>query len=633
MKKKIIDFLLRYSILIVVSALIAGLFEFMFLSKLIFLDEAEKGVHYIQEMTTGEDGSYIAVDLGGQYVDKLAYEFDYEGKTVATVYIHAENVFGKSVVTVKEDKCSSLLDESVINIGKNVSKVELRFAKDVSDKADAFDTSCITAFKIDNTANINWYRVMFVFICCFLLGFLLIERKRLVRRVEIIFLVFALVIGTFMVFSIPTSKAGWDEEIHFLRSYSLSVYPGGIEMSGEASEWFVSSEGTWPFNAPDTVEERADYIEYVNDNCSYDVVEIHMESGLGFPYFTGYLAQGLMIKIARNLGCSFTLMYQLGRLGNLLLYSVVMALAIRKTPCGKWIMAVIGLMPTTLFVACTYSYDATVTSFIYLAIAYFLYMLLTPNYEFKWKDYLIMGAVFVIGCLPKSVYAPLALIGFMLPRRIFKNKKQMWIARGGLVAAFAVMVGLNILPTVIAPNEVGDLRGGETSEAGQMSYVLGQPFVYAGVLLKNIFRTLPEYFAGDATFGLLGHLKSSPLGFWIYALMIAVMFTDTVRDEDKDKVLPFTWKHKAGVWVVSAIAVALIWTALYISYTEPGNIDIQGVQGRYYIPLLFLIYMTFNNNRIKNNTDRSWYNVCVAGFSGFILMATIWSSIISMVCL
>lgn len=632
MKEKIAGFLLRYSILICISALIAGLFEFAFLSKLLFLEEEYKGVNYIYDMTISEDGAYISVDLGGQYVDKLAYEFDFNGKTAAQVYIHAENVFGKPAVLVKEDRCSSLLDESVINIGKRVSKVELHFNKEASEEG-TFDTNCITAFKIDNTADINWYRVMFVFICCFLLGFLLIERKRLVRRVEIIFLVFALVIGTFMVFSIPASKAGWDEEIHFLRSYSLSVYPGAMELSAEASEWFVASEGTWPFNVPDTIEEREDYKEYVDANCNYNTVEIQIGSGLGFPYFTGYLAQGLMLKIARNLGCSFTLMYQLGRLGNLLLYSVIMTLAIRRTPCGKWIMAVISLMPTTLFVACTYSYDATVTSFIYLAIAYFLYMLLTPNYEFRWKDYLIMGAVFVIGCLPKSVYAPLALIGFMLPKRIFKNKKQMWMARGGLVAAFAVMVGLNILPTVISPAETGDLRGGETSEAGQMSYVLGQPFVYAGVLLNNIFRTLPEYFAGDATFGLLGHLKASPLGFWIYALVIAVMFTDTIREEDRDKTLSLNWKHKAGIWAVSALAVALIWTALYISYTEPGNVDIQGVQGRYYIPLLFLIYMTFNNNKIKNGIERSWYNVCVAGFSGFILMATIWLCIVSVVCL
>lgn len=635
-KKNTVKILLKYLLLAVISIVIAGLGEFMFLSKLIFLDESEKGITDGLSYTVSEDGSGVTVDVGGMYVNKLICNYDYSGKTDAVVYILAENAYGKESSYVKEDHCSTLLNSTVINMRKRVSQLNMVFDTSVDENSEKytepFNTSYITGFSVDNTVHINWYRCTFIFTACLIAGILITERKRLAKRVDIIFLVIALLTGTFVVFSLPTSKIGWDEEIHFMRSYSISVYPGAMELSQPASEWFVASEDTWPFNVPDSIEERKAYSDEINSECNFNKGQVEIGSGLNFPYTTGYLAQGLFIKIARKIGCPFTLVYQLGRLGNLIMYCIVMALAIRKLPCGKWIMAVIGLMPTTLFLACTYSYDATVIAFLSLAIAYFMRMLLIKDYKFKWGDYLIMGAAFCIGCLPKSVYAPIALLGLMLPKRIFKDNRQMLVAKGLMVLAAISMFGMNILPTIMSPQETGDLRGGETSEAGQMSYVLGQPFTYAKVLLNNIFRTLPEYFAGTATFGLIGHLKQSPFVYPIYGLICSVIFTDTVRDDDTN-VDSLTWKHKGALFAVAAVIVALIWTALYISYTVPGSEDIQGVQGRYYIPVLFLVYIILNNNKIRNRVDRSWYNVCVGGVTAFILLGSVWQCIVQALCL
>ncbi len=664
-REQTLHFIIRYVILIVVSVLLASAGEALFQSKLLNLPEEEQGVIPIRIESAVYNGVYddngvmnfkenpnglITLELNGMYVNKFVYKFDFRDNIDAVVYIDAENVYGVVERYAVEDHCNMMLDESVINIGKRVNKIELNFNKSViwGEKPipdeeyyseeyiyGEYDDEYIylKGFEVDNTVNINWYRVCFIFMVCFLAGFLLMERKRLMHRVEVFFLVIAITAGTFMVFSIPTSKAGYDEEIHFLRAYSLSVYPGAMEMSHEMSRWFVASEETWPYNVPDSIEEREEYREYMDSTCTYEDTEIHTPSGFTGTYTSGYLIQALALKIARNLGCSFTLMYQLGRLANLLLYCVVMALAIRKTPCGKWIMAVIGLMPTTLFSACVYSYDATVTCFLYLSLAYLMNMLLTKDYKVSIKDYLIMGAAFMFGCLPKAVYAPLALLGLLLPKRIFKNNKQMWIMKAGIFAAFAFMICKNILPTVIAPSDVGDLRGGETSQVGQMSYVLGQPIAYAGVLLKNIFMTLQDYFAGESVFGMLGHLSSSNVIHVIYALVIGVICTDTVRAEDKDKILSLKAVQRIIIFLVCAFTVALIWTALYISYTVPGSQFIQGVQGRYYIPLLYLVYMVINTNKIQCGIDKSWYNVCVSGIIVFILSATIWTCIVSPLCL
>ena len=48
-----------------------------------------------------------------------------------------------------------------------------------------------------------------------------------------------------------------------------------------------------------------------------------------------------------------------------------------------------------------------------------------------------------------------------------------------------------------------------------------------------------------------------------------------------------------------ALVVALIWTALYLSYTEVGEEVIAGVQARYYLPFFLLLFICFQNKKIK----------------------------------
>lgn len=50
--------------------------------------------------------------------------------------------------------------------------------------------------------------------------------------------------------------------------------------------------------------------------------------------------------------------------------------------------------------------------------------------------------------------------------------------------------------------------------------------------------------------------------------------------------------------------VAMIWTALYISFNEIGATSIQGVQGRYYHPLLILLYIVLGGRYITVNIEK-----------------------------
>ena len=71
------------------------------------------------------------------------------------------------------------------------------------------------------------------------------------------------------------------------------------------------------------------------------------------------------------------------------------------------------------------------------------------------------------------------------------------------------------------------MRGGDTSEVGQMSYILGNPIAYAQILFRNIFHYLPDFVLGKDIFSVQGHLAASGLTWISAALAIYVVVTDT----------------------------------------------------------------------------------------------------------
>lgn len=129
------------------------------------------------------------------------------------------------------------------------------------------------------------------------------------------------------------------------------------------------------------------------------------------------------MSLARLFKMSFGNIYILGRLVNLIVYVTTMTFAIRKIKKGKILLSVIGLLPTVMFLSSTISYDPFVLSFISLGMAYLLNAVMDEE-KITVKDF-IRGCLFLgIGCTAKAIYAPLFLVGLMIPADRFKDKKR-----------------------------------------------------------------------------------------------------------------------------------------------------------------------------------------------------------------
>ena len=530
---------------------------------------------------------YLHIPLDGSYVSQFLYRYDYDGLLNATVRLGYRNIYGEQ----REHDAKMVMDRNC--------RV-LKFSSvPVNGKLDYVDL--LTGFATVARAGINWYRLGLFWCAAAVLIALLCFRDFVAKRIEVGFLLISLTFGTIFSLSLPANKVSWDEEVHFAQAFWMANYRTPVQADPALLQEFTAGVDTWPYNQPESQDEQAALTSYLNQNAGYRHGEHLWSTDLNKTTMTGYVGSALVLKAGGLLHIPFGILYKLGRLGNLYVYAAVLYFAIKKTPVGKAILAFLALMPEPMMLAGAYSYDPTVTAFLWLSFAGILEAVLGGR-KMDWKAYALIVLTFVWGCRVKAVYAPLILLGLMIPAEKFRSKREMYLMKGGFIV---------------------DTRGDSTSEKGQMAYILGHPLAYAWVLMCNLFRTLPSYVLGENSLGLLGHTGTMSFPWALYAGSAVVILTAGQSSCGKR----LSKKQKLWIFILCVGTAVLVWTSMYIAFTRPGNTYIDGVQGRYYLPFLPLVWLVLNPERVMVRMENKNYHALVLGAAALILAATVYLDI------
>ncbi len=435
-----------------------------------------------------------------------------------------------------------------------------------------------------------------LFLLCFVSGayVLLLAFRGVLKRPEIIFLSLCLVSGSILVFALPPVTAlSWDDEIHFDRALGLS-YLGHAEIS-EADRLLVQK----PWAAVDLdfnvvrqgVEDVASSEPEQNGTEGYSEV-LGFSTPIGGASLAnistiGYFPSAISLWIARLFHMPILFAVVLGRFGNLISYALVIAFAIRVAPIRKGVMAAIGLLPTSVFLAASYSYDPVVISFLMLAVALVLREVKTPSEKLtKLGLGKMMGALFV-GLAPKAIYFPLVGLLFLMPRAKFESKRSHRKYLGCVIAFGLLMVATFTLPMFFSASaQAGDVRGGtDVNAAAQIVFILTNPFEYAQILVQFMLSYLSPVGSDMYTlsYAYMGFLPS--LMPWMSSLGF-LLLTITVMLDFQFDAFPKSRGSKIWVAFLFLLSVALVCTSLYVSYTPVALSTINGVQPRYLTPLL-----------------------------------------------
>ena len=621
MIKKISKILLVFVLILILSLL----FEvFLFHGNLIFGGHLEKNYinvddyegKYLNSSDDEKDKYVVSVNFGKKYVNKLRIYYSSDKDIESSLVVYREDELGKDVVVKDPEIFHSELPISVRDYHYYIDKIDI-----ISD-----DKIEIDSIQIDNTLSLNYYRIFYLFVffwCCFL-GIIYFRNKKFFKNIEYLFLMTIIPIGIMLiVVQPPLTFFSWDDQNHYENTFKL------LDSNVEIDQISTSFMDPFPFRIDtiDSIEEQYEIIDYLNNN-SNKIVSREQRSFLVRYSEVGYILPSIGIHICHILKAPFSITFRVGKIINLLFYAIVVFLAIKNIKIGKRIMFVIGMLPTSFYMACQYSYDPPITAAILLGFSFLVNVLCDKNCKMDLKNTFMILIPLIFASFIKAVYAPLILLVLFIPKDRFVSSLQSKKFKFGIIFIFLLLVSTFVLPTLTSPNVVGDLRGGETSEAGQLATILHHPFGYM-LLLKDtmISQFFYKLFSKEnLTFFSYAGLFNDNLYYIYLFVLLFVAFTDTDREYQINKFV------KIFLFILVLGIIVLIWTSLYMSFTDVGSNVINGVQARYFIPLLFPLILCFRFNNIKNNFLSRYYDFIVVFIPTFVLLFAIYELIIKIYC-
>ncbi len=397
-----------------------------------------------------------------------------------------------------------------------------------------------------------------------------------------------MIVGTITIVTLPAAVGiTADDEIHYSYVENLS-WGAKDKVAATAAVNAVSVYSDFIQNGEmygyEARSEWEDYLNQLDEQLPVmESVPAEVAGGRNITITSvAYIPGAIGLIIGRGIGLSYTSTFRLGKWMNLFCYVSLFSIAIKMTKGrGKTLISVIGLIPTNFFMACAYSYDWWVTSFIAFGYALFIREV-SGGKAISIKRQIFIMAVMVIGILPKAVYFPLILpMLFLRSEKLHDSKKQRLI----VLAAMLFLVGTFVIPMLTGSAGTGDARGGEdVNSIEQIKFILINPVQYTKILL----RFLKSYLSPDNTFWYLTYLLyyGQAQYFTICLIVIAVvtMVDNAAGRSDLECSIPkYTW-IMAGSCFVTIVLVA---TALYIGFTAVGRDTVAGCQPRYILPVLF----------------------------------------------
>lgn len=458
-----------------------------------------------------------------------------------------------------------------------------------------------------------WF--FFIFILLLLLAALLLLS---LRRERLCLLSFSLLFGLGFLYSLvlmPLSAP--DEVAHYVGVYELSnVLVGKPEpMRDEEGRLLIRAEDVFLDDWPEDGDpDNATVIGMHLTRRSYEELfqrGIFSTGEKGYHFtlqepvhtsFFAYLFPALGFSLARVLRLGGFGLVFFGRLFNLLLFSILTTLAVRRLPFGKELLLSVALFPMVLELAGSLSYDAFI-----LGLSFYLTAavtdLATREQGPGLSDFLEIGILAFLLSPCKMVYSLLFLGCFSVPVRKWKNIGSYFLMIFGI--AFLIALSLLLMnfqelsrylhPSGGAVNYADAAATGSAAETYNLIGTLKTPVIFLKIL-RNSFQIKGEEYLLTMVGHPLGHFDQG-LGapIFLVGLFYLIVLLQGIFTRRGERGLSLL--QRLCFLLTPALLVVTILASMLSAYTPKGTDYVLGVQGRYFLPAFPMLLLSFFGGR------------------------------------
>lgn len=325
-----------------------------------------------------------------------------------------------------------------------------------------------------------------------------------------------------------------------------------------------------------------------------------------FVYFPAVIG----MTIARLLGFGTIPMLLLARWCNLAFFAVCIWWCIKKLPFGKIPLAVIALFPMTIQQCTSFSYDAVITSVLFLFSTYVICM----TYEegpMKISDAVIVSILSALLVYGKSgVYLPVCLAVLLIPAKKFGSNLKKIISAGAVFGiGFLSYINRNsgtvtqVIQTTAETSAAGSIAGNSVEMGYTIGYFLQNPWKLIQ-MLANTVADKTEFYVESMVGQKLGRVEIEISGVVVLGFVILFLISMLKVRGEKQYV---TKGQKWWISIVCLLSIGMILMGMLLTWTPYGHVSVEGVQGRYFIPLLLLASLLGRNRVVllNENKDRA----------------------------
>lgn len=425
--------------------------------------------------------------------------------------------------------------------------------------------------------------------------------KDKLTKIDYFFLSFIVLITLFFAFAIPPMQMP-DEIVHYQKSVDLAF--GNFFSNDKLDRKLISD---FFINWPKYIEAEKITNQY-NEKFYFSDIrkaeDYFTNKKIYFPGIdlptTGYLMSSLGIKIGSlfNTANGVTMGFYLARLLNVIFFFFTILIALYLIPKNyKNLLFSFLLFPMLLHQGAAINYDSFLNSIVILVFSYLIY--LTKKYQsekIEKKDFFIFLGLLTILTIVKSGYYLFFLLIFIFPFwQAFKKKCSYFLF---LFLSLIFVTGFFLQTTKGLINDIpggiinlGNGRNEYVSSTDQKTLIGKNPLMLKAVIIDTTFKKDIEYF--KSLIGVFGSLDV-PLPFFvdfIFILVILLLIAQQIKLTKNDSLL--SWKQMWLIFLISFCTMGAIFLSFYLFWTPVGASLIEGVQGRYFLPLLPFVFLFF----------------------------------------
>lgn len=419
-------------------------------------------------------------------------------------------------------------------------------------------------------------------------------------KIEKLFIICVIPIGLAYTLLIPPGLVP-DEWVHMQNSFSLASQITGKENDGKCTFRATEIE----LLDKEIKEPNGEYYNYIYDNIislsqNNDYVTTEINS-FGLTQLFGYFPAVFGTIIARILNLSAVTTVYFGRFCNFIFYLIITFQAIKKIPFGKVLMFAITLLPMVCHQMFSLSYDAVINSTSFLCIAYGMFFVYQSK-EVQLEDIVLYGFCGILLLANKgSAYAFILVIPILAK---YFNPNGDKVAKKTKIVIFLIVLISILLLNYRSITDTSQITAIESTSEGLVPWS-GTPSHSIQSLLNDIpgainlflntFNQSGWWYISTAIGSHLGWLNILMPG-WIINSWLAILIVSSLSEKSNKEV--FTYEHKLLYFLISIAVILIVMLAMALAWTPREYDVILGVQGRYFIPIIFLLLICLQNGKL-----------------------------------